>query len=132
LVQQSSRGHGSEQVALLASEHAGEHVSRNVHVGHHVHLPDALPVIVDCLWTAAHPYACVRAEDVDATMNVLDLLDQTHDVGLTRDVALNRFPADLLTNGLSTITFEIRYHNRLRMVLHESPRERSSDASSYI
>src|SRR5207253_11498973 len=79
---------------------------------------------------AAVVSSCIQGVGVHASLDVLDLLDRAHDGGLTRDVSLYRFPSDLLTNGLSTITVEISNHNRLRMVHHESPRERSTDAAS--
>src|SRR5438132_672764 len=96
MVQQSSRGHSSDEVALFACQHAGHHVARDEDMGHHIDLPDALPVVVLSLWAAAHSDARVRAEDVDATVRLVYLLDQSHDVSLARDVPFDRGPTDLL------------------------------------
>src|SRR2546425_9543072 len=130
MVQQSSRGHSPDEVALFACQHAGQHVARDVDMGHHIDLPDALPVVVLSLWSAAHTDARVRAEDVDATVRLVHLLDQSHDVSLARDVALDRGRTDFLGQPPRAITVDVHHDDGLCTVRRESPGECPTDAAS--
>ena len=107
MVQQPGGGHGPDEIAVLACEHAGQHVPRDVDVGHHVDLPDVLPGRVGRLWAATDPDARVGAEDVDRPMRPLCRIDQPLDVGLTRDVACDRDGADLSRDRRRAVAVDV-------------------------
>ena len=99
----------------------------DVDVSHHIDRPDALPVAVGGLGSAGNGDAGVGAEDVDASMLGLDLLDESLDVSIIRDVALNRGRVDLFRNGARAIAVDVGDYHRFGALGGEASREGATD-----
>src|SRR5713101_7208819 len=129
VVEQARRGHGAEQVTVLALEHAGQDVPRCEHVRHQIHVPYALPVSGGRLGSATNSDAGVGAEDIDAPVRGLSFIHKVGDLVLTRDVALDRHATDLSRDGPGAVSVDVRNDDRFRTLFGELPRQRAPYAS---
>src|SRR3954469_22953134 len=100
MIQESRRGAGSHEVALLTGEHSRQRMARYVNGRHHVDRPDALPVSVRRFGATLDGDAGVGAEDVDATECGFDFADESRYVSFARHIALKRSRSDLRGNVL--------------------------------
>ena len=80
LVQKPRGGGGVQQIAAAPRLHQRDEVPRGPDVGHDVHFPDALPLIVGRVHAAAHGDACVGPEQVDGADVGLHLVDHPGDL----------------------------------------------------
>src|SRR6202521_1660949 len=130
VVEKACGRYGAKDVAVLASEHPRQGVPRHVDVGHNVHVPDALPLGVGGLRSAADTYPGVRTEDVDASLCDVDLVDQLSHLCLARYVAADGHASDFTCHRPGTVRVDIGYDNGLRARGGEPSGEGPSDATS--
>lgn len=129
LGEQTRRGCRLEQRAAAALEHAGHQHARRPHVGHHVHLPDALPVRVGHVDAARHGDARVRAEEIDRAVRALGRGHQRPQrVGIAhvRAVAL---AADGRGHAARAVGVHVGHHHRARPFGREALAQGTPDAA---
>ncbi len=113
MVEEPSRGHGAQEVALLSIEHPRQDVARHEHVRHQVHVPDALPVGRGRFGSARDRDAGVGAEDVDAAVRAQDFFHKAGDLVFVRDVACDGTATDLSRDCLSALRIGVGHDYRL-------------------
>jgi hypothetical protein len=127
MVEQPRGRDGADQVALASRQHRGQRVAGDVDVRHHIDLPNALPIAVRGLGSAANRDAGVGAQHVDASLRGLDLLDESAHFVFTRNVALDRGDAEFVRNTTRAVAVDVDHDDRARLLRHEASRERATD-----
>src|SRR5205823_11405902 len=113
----------------MAFQHLRQRVASDVDVSHHVHVPQALPIIVDSFRSAGGRDSRVRAEKVDAPVLRLDAPDQAFDIGLSAYVTARRGAPDFGGDALSPVRIQVGHDHRGRTRGCETPREGAANAA---
>src|SRR5207253_5063381 len=111
MIEQTRGGNCAHYVTVLALQHPQQQVSCHIDVGHHVDLPDPVPIARCSLWSSSDSNAGVGTEDVDATVIRYDALDEASDIVLIGHIASDAGSADLLSNGGDSISIDVSHHN---------------------
>src|SRR2546430_15476287 len=86
MIQEARRRHRSDDVALFPSEHPRQKMSRDKNMRHHIDVPDALPLIIGCLWTTSDRDPRVRPEKAVAASRRFNMRDGWRNVVLLGDI----------------------------------------------
>jgi hypothetical protein len=98
-------------------------------VRHHVHVPDALPLVGRHLRTADDQDAGVGAEEIDRPLLRLGIVDHAADVLLAGDVGSHAEPPDLVGDGACAGRVPIDHDDGARSLGGKPRRQRAADAA---
>src|SRR6185437_6535594 len=128
LRQQSCGRDRLQQVARFAREHLRQHSSGSVNVGHDVHFPASLPLVVRSFGTSRHADARIRAENVHLAKALICFLYQLLHVSFSGHVGYDCRTLDFCCHALSAGYINVRDHNRPGALRGELPAQRFANS----
>src|SRR6185436_17797732 len=118
-----------QQIAGATRQHAGEYRPRGVDMGHHVHIPNLLPLVVRDFRTTNHAKdSSVGAEEINGPVCFDCLSDEVNDLCLVGDICRDGQPIYLLGHTCGGFAIEVSHHHPARAFSRKATTESPPDA----